>query len=103
MATRSQELAPNRRTCAGKPPPSLSGADSTRPGGTQTTCMSEWTSIPAALALRMVKAGACSRGGRDDVGRGFASLALPGERLRWLMASATLGRVGATTAGVGQE
>src|SRR5262245_35214418 len=88
MAWRSQELAPNRRTCAGKAPGSPSTGGPTHSAGTQTMCMSEWTSMPAAWGLRMVRAGGCARGGRDGLGAGLPGAA---ERLRWLMVSLTLG------------
>src|SRR5215831_16042251 len=88
IATRSQEFAPNRRTLAGKPPASLDADGTTLATGTQTMCMSECTSMPAALGLRMVRIGACSRSGRNGLGWGLS------ERLRWLMVSATFLRVG---------
>ncbi len=52
--------------------------------GTQTMCMSECTSMPAALGLRMVMIGTCSHGGRNAFRLGLS------ERVRWLMVSATL-------------
>src|SRR5262245_10818618 len=91
MASRSQELAPKRRTLAGKPLSTLEGDGSTLAAGTQTMCMSECTSMPAALRLRTVRTGACSRGGREA--RDLALAELP-ERLRWLMVSTTLGQWG---------
>src|SRR5580704_17663959 len=98
MAARSQELAPNLRTFSGKPANSPSAWGDARSSGTQTMCMSECTSIPAALALTTASATACSRGGRDAGFGGLLALAgLPedelawaGERLRWLMVSAPL-------------
>src|SRR6516165_4245713 len=62
MAVRSQELAPNERTFAGAPA-AWAGAGATRSAGTHTMCMSEWTSMPAALGLRTGKAAGCARGG----------------------------------------
>src|SRR5687767_13567015 len=60
MAARSQELAPNRRTWPG--PPAV--AAGTRSAGTQTMCMSEWTSMPAAFGLSTGIAGGRTRGVR---------------------------------------
>src|SRR5262249_19518976 len=92
LACRSQEVAPNRRTCAGKPPGVLPvGAAATRSTGTHTMCLSEWPSMPAALALRTVRGGGAARGGRDGLGAG---LAWAGGGLRWLMRSSTLGEWG---------
>jgi hypothetical protein len=59
--------------------------------GTHTMCMSECTSMPAALGLRRGRAGACSRGGRAAWALGRAG---PPERLRWATASATFGQRG---------
>jgi len=84
MATKSQELAPNRRTLEGKPAAAVSAAGITDSAGTPTMCMLECTSIPAASRRRRVRTGGCARGGRDALDRG-----LP-ERLRWLIGSATL-------------
>src|SRR5262249_14828811 len=50
MAVRSQELAPKRRTFGGGPAASPAALEA-RSAGTQTMCMSEWTSMPAALGL----------------------------------------------------
>ncbi len=86
MATRSQELAPNRRTLLGRPPFSSDAVVVTLAVGTQTICMSECTSMPAAFGLRMVMTGVCSR---DGVPFRWALLGLS-DRLRWLMMSATL-------------
>src|SRR5688572_30725221 len=82
MAIRSQELAPNRRTWAGKPLAALGVEGPTLGAGTQTMCMSECTSMPAALGWRMVRAGAGWRGGR-------AGWAVAEECLLRLMVSAT--------------
>src|SRR5580692_8713468 len=92
MATRSQELAPNWRTFAGKPPASTSAVDGTRSAGTQTMCMSECTSMPAALGLRTSSVTGWSRGGRGGFSEilTLAGLSLAGEHLRLLMVSATL-------------
>src|SRR5207302_1209500 len=103
MAARSQELAANLRTLAGKPSADAPAAGgTTRSAGTQTMCMSEWTSMPAAWELMTVSATACSRGGRDaGFGGGLVLLGLTGDDLtlagvRWrrLMVSATFVRVG---------
>src|SRR5271165_4440183 len=97
MAARSQELAPNLWTFAGNPADAPSASGKTESPGTQTMCMSECTSMPAAWGLRMGSATACSRGGRDAGFGGVLALAastfddlalLTGERLRWLMVSA---------------
>src|SRR5262245_61290540 len=97
MAARSQELAPNLRTLAGKPADSLAAWGNTPAAGTQTMCMSECTSMPAAWALRTGSAGAGARGGRAagfggvsaTAGWAWDDLASAGERLRCLMVSAT--------------
>src|SRR5262245_29441324 len=75
MATRSQELAPKRRTFAGLPTVAAA-AGGIQSGGTQTMCMSEWTSIPAALGLSRGMVGGCARGGR---GRDFGGALLVGD------------------------
>src|SRR5260370_6301120 len=64
MAARSQEFAPNLRTCAGKPADALSAWSETESPGTQTMCMSECTSMPAAWGLRIGRVAACARAGR---------------------------------------
>src|SRR5260221_3155891 len=88
MASRSQELAPSLRTFAGKPVDALAASGAMASAGTQTMCMSECTSMPAACWLRTASATACSRGGRA-AGFGGAlalegstcdDLALAGER-----------------------
>src|SRR5580658_788798 len=91
MATKSQELAPKRRTLAGNAPASTS-ADGKRSAGTHTMCISECTSMPAALGLRTSSVTGWSRGGRDGFGGTLALAGLPfaGEDLRLLMVSATL-------------
>src|SRR5260370_37459199 len=97
MAARSQEFAPTLRTCAGKPADALSAWSETESPGTQTMCMSECTSMPAAWGLRIGRVAACARGGRDAGFGGLLDLGastgdhstLPGERWRWLIVSAT--------------
>src|SRR5262245_29517759 len=90
MARRSQELAPKRRTFAGSAAASAAAED-TRSAGTQTMCISAWTSIPAAFGLSTGRVTGCARGGRD-AGLGWASLAedlaWAGRRLCRLMVSA---------------
>src|SRR5713226_9508165 len=65
MAARSHELAPNLRTFAGKSPEAPSPSGEVRSAGTQTMCMSECTSMPAALRLRTVRAPAGAPPGHD--------------------------------------
>src|SRR5215472_9011022 len=96
MATRSQELAPNRRTCGGKAPGSVGATASTHWTGTQTICMSECTSMPAALGLRMAMTGAGWRDGRNLFGLSLSGLALA-------HGADYLVRMNGNKAGVGQE
>src|SRR5260370_17554893 len=77
MAARSQEFAPNLRTCAGKPADALSAWSETESPGTQTMCMSECTSMPAAWGLRIGRVAACARGGRDPGFGGLVDLGAP--------------------------
>src|SRR5207248_4027775 len=93
IALRSQELAPKRRTFAGSRAASVAAGD-TRSAGTQTLCLSEWTSIPAAFGLSTGRVTGCARGGRAaglDRASFAEDLAWAGGRLCRLMASATLG------------
>src|SRR5437899_3457321 len=98
MAVRSQEFAPNWRMFAGKSSDAPSAWGNTRLAGTQTMCMSECTSMPAALGLRTASVTACSRGDRDRAFGGLSALAgltlddlaSEAERLRCFMVSATL-------------
>src|SRR5262245_25724665 len=71
MAVRSQELAPKRRTFGGGPAVSRTALE-TRSAGTQTMCMSEWTSMPAALGLTSGIVGCAGGGRRGDFGRPLA-------------------------------
>ena len=91
IACRSQVLAPKRRTGSGS-----------RSAGTQTMCMSECTSMPAACGCWTASLTGCARGARDAaLGAHLDALGLDGERLRWLMGTATFVRVGAKIAGAG--
>jgi len=63
MAIRSQEFAPNRRTLTGRPPASPVADGETLSALTQTMCMSECTSMPAAFGLRIVMLDEERRGG----------------------------------------
>jgi hypothetical protein len=86
-----EELAPNRRTFAGGPLAALDGDGTAFGAGTHTICMSECTSMPAALGLRRGRAGARSRGGRAARALGRAG---PPGRLRRVTTSATFGQRG---------
>src|SRR5262249_45250642 len=57
-------LAPKRRTLAGKAAASVV-AGGTRSAGTQTMCISAWTSMPAASGLITCRGTGCVRGGRE--------------------------------------
>lgn len=85
MATRSQELAPKRRTLSGKPPHALVDGLMLW-AGTQPMCMSECTSMPAAFGLRIVRDWA---GAPDVCGVWDFRVYLP-ECLRWLIIATTL-------------
>src|SRR5262245_42034022 len=104
MAIRSQELAPKRRTLAGKADASVV-AGSTRSAGTQTMCMSAWTSMPAALGLMTCRLTGCVRGGRETgLERAWLAEEWAWAGGRWcrVRVSATLAGLG-KTAGVGRE
>src|SRR5215471_16779011 len=91
MARRSQELAPKRRTFAGKEAASVV-AGGTRSAGTQTMCISAWTSMPAALGLMTCRVTGWLRGGREaGLERAWLAedLSWTGGRLCRLMVSAT--------------
>src|SRR6516162_3591203 len=93
MASRSHVLAPKRRTGSGS-----------RSAGTQTMCMSEWTSMPAAWGCWMVSVTGWARGARETGWRAaLAAFDGHGERLRWLMATTTFRKSGVKIAGAGQE
>src|SRR5207249_350213 len=82
---RSQVLAPKLRT----------GPSGSRPGETQTMCMSEWTSMPAASGWTTFRETGVSRGS----GLGGVDFFL-----RAAMGAATVGESDATgPSGVGQE
>jgi hypothetical protein len=84
-----EELAPNRRTFAGKPPSSLDAGGTALGAGTHTMCMSECTSMPAAWGWRTDRAGGVARGSRAP---GSAGRVRQLERLRGVMGRITLSR-----------